>query len=38
MARKNPNSYYFVLEDTMGNIAKRFALKRAGITKKELNE
>lgn len=38
MARKNPNSYYFVLEDTMWNIAKRFALKKAGITKKELNE
>lgn len=37
MARKNPNSYYFVLEDTMSNIARRYALKRAGITKKELN-
>lgn len=37
MARKNPNSYYFVLEDTMANIAKRYALKRAWITKKELN-
>lgn len=37
MARKNKDSYYFVLEDTMGNIAKRYALKRAGITKKELN-
>lgn len=37
MARKNPKSYYFVLEDTMPNIAKRYALKRAWITKKELN-
>ena len=37
MSRKNPNSYYFVLEDTMANIAKRYALKRAWITKKELN-
>lgn len=37
MARKNPDSYYFVLEDKMENIAKRYALKRAWITKKELN-
>jgi hypothetical protein len=29
MARKNPDSYYFVLEDKMENIAKRYALKRA---------
>jgi hypothetical protein len=29
MARKNPNSYYFVLEDTMDNIARRYALRRA---------
>ena len=38
MARKNPNSCYFVLEDSLENIAKRYALKRAWITKKELNE
>ena len=37
MARKNPKSYYFVLEDSMENIGKRYALKRAWITKKELN-
>ena len=37
MARKNPNSYYFVLEDTMDNIARRYALRRAWITKDELN-
>lgn len=37
MARKNQNSCYFVLEDSLENIAKRYALKRAWITKDELN-
>lgn len=38
MARKNPNSCYFVLEDTMANIAKRYAIRWAWITRAELNE
>ena len=37
MARKNKNSCYFVLEDSLENIARRYALKRAWITKTELN-
>lgn len=37
MARKNQNSCYFVLEDSLENIARRYALKRAWITKAELN-
>lgn len=38
IARKNKNSCYFVLEDSLENIARRYALKRAWITKQELNE
>ena len=38
MARKNKEACYFVLEDSVDNIAKRYALKRAGITKEELNK
>ena len=38
MARKNKGSCYFVLEDSLENIAKRYALKRAWITKDELNK
>lgn len=38
MARKNPNSCYFVLEDSMENIAKRYAIRRAWITREELND
>lgn len=38
MARKNKESCYFVLEDSVDNIAKRYALKRAWITKEELNK
>lgn len=37
MARKNPNSCYFVLEDNMENIAKRYAIRWAWITRDELN-
>lgn len=37
IARQNENSCYFVLEDSRDNIARRYALKRAGITKAELN-
>ena len=37
MARKNRESCYFVLEDSLENIARRYALKRAWITKAELN-
>lgn len=37
MARKNKESCYFVLEDSLENIARRYALKRAWITKAELN-
>lgn len=37
IARKNKNSCYFVLEDSLENIARRYALKRAWITKEELN-
>lgn len=38
MARKNPNSCYFVLEDSLENIAQRYALKRAWISKEEFND
>lgn len=37
MARRNKESCYFVLEDSLENIARRYALKRAWITKAELN-
>ena len=37
MARKNKDSCYFVLEDTKENIARRYALRWAWITKEELN-
>lgn len=38
MARQNKDSCYFVLEDSMDNIARRYALKWAWITKQELND
>ena len=38
MARKNKNSCYYVLEDSVENIASRYAMKRAGITMEEYNE
>lgn len=38
MARQNKNSCYFVLEDSVENIATRYAMKRAGITMEEYNE
>lgn len=38
MARYNPKSCYYVLEDKVENIASRYAIKRAWITKSELNE
>ena len=37
MARNNPKSCYYVLEDSFENIASRYAIKRAWITKEELN-
>lgn len=37
MARNNPDSCYFVLEDSLENIAMRHSLRRAWITKEELN-
>ena len=37
IARQNKNSCYFVLEDSVENIARRYSLKRAWITKEELN-
>ena len=37
MARKNLKSCYYVLEDSFENVAMRYALKKAGITKEELN-
>jgi hypothetical protein len=37
MARMNNNCCYYVLEDKVENIAMRFAIKYAGITKQELN-
>lgn len=37
MARQNEKSCYFVLEDSLENIARRYALKYAWITKAELN-
>ena len=38
MARKNKNCCYYVLEDKVENIAMRYAIKYAGITKQEYNE
>ena len=38
MARKNKDSCYFVLEDSVENIAMRYAMKRAWITMEEYNE
>jgi hypothetical protein len=38
MARKNKNCCYYVLEDKVENIAMRFAMKYAGITKEEYNK
>ena len=38
MARKNKNSCYYVLEDKVENIAMRYAMKYAGITKEEYNK
>jgi hypothetical protein len=38
MARKNKNCCYYVLEDKVENIAMRYAMKYAGITKEEYNE
>lgn len=38
MARYNLKSCYYVLEDKVENIASRYAIKRAWITKSELNE
>ena len=38
MARQNKNCCYYVLEDKVENIAMRYAMKRAGITKHEYNE
>lgn len=38
MARQNKNSCYFVLEDSVENIATRYAMKRAWITMEEYNE
>lgn len=38
MARKNKNCCYYVLEDRVENIAMRYAMKYAGITKEEYNE
>lgn len=38
MARMNKNCCYYVLEDKVENIAMRYAMKYAGITKKEYNE
>ena len=37
MARKNKDSCYYVLEDSVENIAKRYAIKRAWITREEYN-
>lgn len=38
MARQNKGCCYYVLEDKVENIAMRYAMKRAGITKHEYNE
>ena len=38
MARKNKNCCYYVLEDKVENIAMRYAMKYAGITKEEYNK
>ena len=38
MARQNKNCCYYVLEDKVENIAMRYAMKYAGITKQEYNE
>lgn len=38
MARQNKNCCYYVLEDKVENIAMRYAMKRAWITKHEYNE
>lgn len=38
MARKNKGCCYFVLEDTVENIAARYAMKRAWITVDQYNE
>lgn len=38
MARKNKNCCYYVLEDKVENIAMRYAIKYAGITKEEYNK
>lgn len=38
MARMNKNCCYYVLEDKVENIAMRYAIKYAGITKQEYNE
>lgn len=38
MARKNKGSCYYVLEDSVENIASRYAMKRAWITVEQYNE
>ena len=38
MARQNKGCCYYVLEDSVENIARRYALKKAWITKEEFNE
>ena len=38
VARMNKNSCYYVLEDSVENIASRYAMKRAWITVDEYNE
>ena len=38
MARKNKGCCYYVLEDKVENIASRYAMKRAWITKEQYNE
>ncbi|MBO7694515.1 MAG: hypothetical protein J6T10_18015 [Methanobrevibacter sp.] len=37
MARHNKGCCYYVLEDSVENIAKRYAMKYAGITTEEYN-
>lgn len=38
VARHNKNSVYYVLEDKIKNIIRRYALRYAGITKEECND
>ena len=38
MARKNPTSCYYVLEDTVENIARRYATRYSWITLEEYNK